>query len=155
MPGAYQALRVQRGSESTEQTWIEFRRRLGGFNSSITSGGHPTNGALAHLDNGLSGGPTQLVDFTPDSNYFCGIYYCQDFYDATLLVRQTFSNAYTNLNLTTVSASDSCLEVDVNYGPIPCTRQNPTVTLSPSSLDVDDGGNGSGGGNGGGKGKPK
>jgi M6 family metalloprotease-like protein len=136
--GGVQALEIARGTDNTEseELWVEFRRNLGSFNSTI---GNATNGGLVHLENGLSGGRTQLVDFTPGTSTSCGPYYCNDFYDASLNVGQSWSDAASNVSLTVVSASDSGLQVQVDYGPIQCEPASPAATISPSTLTVNQG----------------
>ena len=126
--GGLQALEVPRGTDnsSNHKLWIEFRRRQGQFWSNV---GDPTNGALIHFYNGLSGGRMQLLDFTPPNN----------FNDGVLAVGQTWADSYSNLSLTVNSASDSGLNVTVNYGPIPCVPQPPTVSITPSARTVDEG----------------
>ncbi len=117
------ALRVDRGATS-QDLWIEFRRRLGQY---ATSKGDASTHALIHLNS--YGGKTRLLDFTPGTSSFG---------DGGLAVGQSWTDPYTNLTIETVSASDSALNVNITYGAVPCTTQDPTVSISPSSLTVNE-----------------
>jgi len=48
-----------------------------------------------------------------------------------LAAGQTWTDPYTNLSIAVQSATASGLTVSVNYGAVPCTRANPTVTVTP------------------------
>ena len=78
--GGLEALKVKRGTEGSQNLWLEFRARQGLFYSTIVN--DPSNGALIHLDNGTA--QSVLLDFTPGSNNSCNSTYCLDFYDAPL-----------------------------------------------------------------------
>ncbi len=131
--GGLEALKVKRGTEGSQNLWLEFRARQGLFYSTIVN--DPSNGALIHLDNGTA--QSVLLDFTPGSNNSCNSTYCLDFYDAPLTVGQTWSDPYSNLNITVNSASAAGLEVAIDYGVIPCTESPATVSVSPVSQSAE------------------
>ncbi len=126
--GALQAIEVKRGTESNTKLWIEFHRPHGSFESTL--GSQVFNGALIRYDNLSTGGRTLLLDFTPQTSSWT---------DPALTAGNIWQDGYSNLSLTVNSATDSALNVSVNYGPVPCVEANPTVTLSPASVTVDAG----------------
>ncbi len=114
-----QALRVDRGGTG-QHVWIEFRRRLGQYYSTK---GDPTNGALIHFQSDSKGRP-RLLDFTPQTSTFG---------DSVLAAGQEWSDPYSNLTISTLSASDSSLQVNISYGALECAPQQPSVSIGPSS----------------------
>jgi M6 family metalloprotease-like protein len=116
-----QALKVQRGTGNNASLWIEYRQPVGSYDSTLFS--QPFSGALIHYE---------------DPNVFFGHTYLPDFNPSDLTgnspalgVGQTWTDPYSNLALSVVSANSSGLTVNVNYGAVPCTPSNPTVTVSP------------------------
>lgn len=65
-----------------------------------------------------------LLDTTPSTTTYT---------DAPLSLGQTFSDPENNLNITTVSVSPQEAQVQVTFGPLPCTHLAPAITISPAS----------------------
>jgi M6 family metalloprotease-like protein len=76
-----------------------------------------------------SGAKTHLLDFSPGSM-------SDDFADAPLGVGRTWTDPYSNVSLTVTSATTAGASVQVSYGALPCTKANPTVTISPDNPSV-------------------
>jgi len=53
----------------------------------------------------------------------------------------TWVDPYSNVSLSILGKSPSALSIDVNYGPLPCNRVNPTLTLSPPNPSAQSGTN--------------
>jgi hypothetical protein len=121
------ALRVPKDRDSQGKPinyyYIEYRRPYG-FDSYSTS--NPVvNGASIRIgrDYTIIDKPL-LIDATAGT---------ASFIDASLLVGQSFTDSAKGITITTLSAGPTEATVRVDFGPIPCTRANPTVTMSPSS----------------------
>jgi M6 family metalloprotease-like protein len=116
-----QALKVQRGTGNNAWLWIEYRQPTGNYDSTLFS--EPFSGALIHYEDPTTAfGHTYLPNFTLSD--LSGN-------SPALGVGQTWTDPYSNLALSVVSANASGLTVNVNYGAVPCTPSNPTVTVSP------------------------
>ena len=118
-----QALKVERGTGNNAWLWIEYRQPIGIYDSLFNP---PVfRGALIHYEDSLT--PplyTELLNFNPSLNN-------TDY--SALGAGQTWTDPYTNLSLTVVSAAPSGLTVTVSYGSgSTCTQANPTVSLSPA-----------------------
>lgn len=130
-PAGLKALRVRRGS-STDNSWLwlEYYPRNPIYLDQL--GSQASCGAVIHYsDSQTPGGATDLLDFTPLSAGNHG--------DPALCVGQTWQDPYSNLTLRVDSVAGALLNVTVNYGVVPCTEANPTVTLSPSSNSANEG----------------
>lgn len=58
-----------------------------------------------------------------------------------LAAGQNWTDPYTNLSISVLSATATGLTVSVNYGAMPCVRGNPNVTMSPANPSVSAGSN--------------
>lgn len=124
-PAGLQALKVQRGAGNNAWLWIEYRQPLGNYDSTLPS--QVYSGALIHYEDSQTGIHTQLLDFTPgDSNWT----------NVALAAGQTWQDPYTGVSLNVQSATASALTISVNYGAVPCTHANPSVTLTPSNPTI-------------------
>jgi M6 family metalloprotease-like protein len=115
------ALKIQRGTGNNAWLWVEYRQKTGLYDSTLPNAQVYT-GALIHYEDSITLPQTDLLDFTASSTY-------SD--DPTLAVGQTWTDPYTNLSISVLSATSTGLTVSVNYGAVPCTPANPTVTASP------------------------
>jgi len=124
-PAGLQVLQVQRGTSNPGYyLWVEYRQPIGDYDSTLidTSPG-VFSGAMIHYQ-GSADNPahTYLPNFTPsdtsDNN-------------PELTAGQTWSDPYSNLSISVVSATSSGVTVNVNYGAMPCTTSAPTVVVSP------------------------
>jgi M6 family metalloprotease-like protein len=130
-PPGLQALKVQRGTGNNAWLWIEYRQPLGNYDSTLFT--QPFSGALIHYeDSNAAVGQTYLPNFTPTDTTRLS---------PALVAGQTWADPYSNVSLSVLSATPSGLTVGVNYGSVPCTRINPTVTMSPANPSVSAGSN--------------
>jgi M6 family metalloprotease-like protein len=118
-----QALKVRRGTGNNAWVWLEFRQPLGLYDSTFNS--QIYTGALAHYEDSTTGTYTHLLDFTPATSQFT---------DASLV--GNYTDPYSNLSLAVTGASSSGVTVAVNYGPVPCVRNQPTVSISPVNPSI-------------------
>lgn len=119
-PAGLNALKIQRGTGNNAWLWVEYRQPLGNYDVSLPT--QVYSGALIHYEDSVTGPQTDLLDFTAPSTY-------SD--DPALAAGQTWTDPYTNLSLSVVSATSAGLTLNVNYGSVPCTATSPTVALSP------------------------
>src|SRR5262249_30456346 len=124
-PAGLQTIKVQRGTGNNAWLWIEYRQSMGNYDSTLNPQGFA--GTLIHYQDPTTGAYTKLLDFTPES--YTDPYF--DFYDSPLSPSQTWQDPYTNLSLTVSSANSSGVTVSVNYGSVPCTQANPSVSITP------------------------
>jgi len=126
-----QALRIPRLISGTgtvsDYYYLEFRQPIG-FDSGISSS--VTNGVSIRLApkslSGSGGGSdTVFLDATPETS-------SRD----ALPVGRTLTDPYTAINITTLSVVPGGAQVRVSFGPLPCVRTNPTLTLSPTSASL-------------------
>jgi len=115
-----QTLKVQRGTGSSSWIWVEYRQPVGDYDSTLNP--EIFGGALIHYQDSITGGYTDLLDYTTGTASFA---------DAALTAGQTWVDPYSNLSLTIQSATSAGLGVAVSYGAAPCTQVNPTVSASP------------------------
>ena len=121
-PAGEQVLKVQRGSNNPGYyLWVEYRQPIGNYDSTLLN--FVYSGALIHYqDPTMDPAHSYLPNFTPsdttDNN-------------PELKAGQTWSDPYSNLSLTTASATTAGLTVNVNYGAVPCTSSAPTMSVSP------------------------
>jgi M6 family metalloprotease-like protein len=126
--GGLQAMKIRRGTGNNAWLWLEYRRPLGQYDSTLSS--QVYTGALVHYEDSTTGTHTHLLDFTPGTDSFS---------DPALT--STWSDPYTNVSLSVTNATATGLNVDVYYGPVPCVRYAPTVTISPQNPTVSAGAN--------------
>lgn len=127
IPAGLQALKVERGTGSNEWLWIEYRQPVGGYDSTLL-GPQAFTGALIHYeDANTSLGHTYLPNFTPSDTTGNS---------PALAAGQTWTDPYSNLSLSVLSASSTALTLSINYGTTPCTSAAPTVTVSPLNPSI-------------------
>ncbi len=107
-------------------TWhyLEYRQQTG-FDNNLS--GNVYEGALVHYAPFLvSTGDTHLIDTTPTTSSRT---------DSALTVGQTFSDSDAGVTIKTTNKTSTRLDVQVNFdSDPPCTRANPSVTLSPAQV---------------------
>lgn len=124
-PAGVKALKVRRGTGNDAWLWIESRQNTGIYSSRLNSS--LFSGALIHYQDSTTGIKSHLLDFTTATSSFA---------DAALPVGQTWTDPYSNVNITVNSVQPTALTVTVNYGALPCVAAAPTVTASPTSASV-------------------
>lgn len=122
-PPGLQALRVQRGTGNNAWLWIEYRQPIGDFDTQLYS--QVFSGAFVHYEDASTEAGTNMLNYAPSAN-LAMIY-------PSLAAGQTWTDPYSNLSLSVVSATPSGLALNVNYGAVPCTHLNPTAAISPSN----------------------
>jgi len=131
--GGLKALKVKRGTDTSNTNWlyVSYRQQGGDYDTTSTSAGH-NNAALVHYEDSItrSSGKTHLIDFTTANGWS----------DVALASGDTWSDAYSNLSITVGVATSTSLGVTINYGPIPCTELNTTLSLAPASQSAFAGG---------------
>jgi M6 family metalloprotease-like protein len=113
-----QALKIQRGTDTSKFLWVEFRKSIGLYDSTLPT--QAFSGGLVHYQDATTGGRTHLLDFTPGT---------ASFEDSALT--GTWTDPYSNLSIGITSITESALGVSVGYAPAPCVQAPPTVTMAP------------------------
>lgn len=124
-----QALKVRRGTGNNAWLWLEYRQPVGIYDSTLNSQVH--TGAVVHYEDSTTGTHTHLLDFTKGSS--------GGYADPTMTT--SWADAYTNVSLAITNKSASGLSLNVNYGPVPCVRVQPTISISPANPSVYSGAN--------------
>jgi len=127
-PAGLKALKIQRGTGNNAWLWLEYRQNAGIYDSAI--GSQVWNGALIHYEDSTTGTHTHLPDFyQPASNSFS---------DPALPSGSTWVDGYSNVSISVVKNVDDPMKLDVTvtYGPLPCNRANPTISISPLNPSV-------------------
>ena len=106
------------------KTWyyIEHRSALG-FDDFLSGNGNVLSGVVVRTGSEANGQDTYLLDMTPGTS---------SWYDPALTVGQSFTDTAAGFTVSTVSADSSGAWVNISIATAPCTRANPTLTLSPS-----------------------
>jgi hypothetical protein len=125
--GNLQALKIQRGTDSSKFIWMEYRQSNGLYDSALNS--QVFGGGLVHYQDATIY-KTNLLDFTPATATFS---------DAVLAGKWT--DPYTSLTIEASNPTSSSLNVNVYYGSVPCVTSPPSVTLSPLNPSGYEGGN--------------
>ncbi|PYS13609.1 MAG: hypothetical protein DMG17_18465, partial [Acidobacteria bacterium] len=123
--GTLQALKIQRGTGSSNWVWLEYRQLVGNYDSTL--GLQISSGATIHYEDSTTGIHSHLLDYTPETSSWS---------DPALASTKSWTDPYTNLSISITGATSSSLNVDVTYGPIPCVTAAPAVTLSPWNPSV-------------------
>ncbi len=125
-PAGLKALKIQRGTGNNAWLWLEYRQPVGNYDPTVSP--QVFTGALIHYEDSLTAAlHTDLLNFTPSDT---------SFNSPALIVGQTWTDPYTNLSLSVLSATSSGLTVSVNYGAVPCTSSAPSVAVSPLNPSI-------------------
>src|SRR5262249_48496676 len=132
--GGLKAIKVQRGTGNNAWLWLEYRQSDGNYDTPQSNGGgfpspvhtflspQPYSGALVHYEDSTTGPHSHLINYTPSDS---------SFFSPALVVGQGWSDPYSNVSLSVVSATSAGLTVNVNYSSTPCKQANPTVSITP------------------------
>ena len=122
------ALKILKSTDTTTGAktwyWVEVRRPIG-FDGFVSGNSNLLNGVVFHQQSDSSGAENYLLDMTPGSSSLQ--------FDPALLAGQSFSDTNAGIVFTVLSASSTGAAVNVSFGPQPCIRGNPSVSISPSS----------------------
>jgi hypothetical protein len=127
------ALKVQRGTGNPGYfLWIEFPQSLGNYDSTYaTLGPYVTQvyqGAYVHYEDSTTGEATHLLDFSAPAAYN---------ENPALVAGQTWTDPYTDLSISVVSATPAGLTVNVTYsGASSCISSAPSVSVSPLNPSI-------------------
>lgn len=121
------ALKILKSTDPTngKKTWyyVEFRRPIG-FDSFISSNSSLMSGIVIHTGTEAYSFDEYLLDMTPATSSFS---------DGALVVGNSYTDPNVNVTITPLLAGVSGASVMVSFGPQPCIRTNPTLTVSPST----------------------
>jgi M6 family metalloprotease-like protein len=120
--GATRALKIRRGLDNNSWLWLEYRTATGPFDSTLSP--QVFSGAVIHFEDLTTGIHSHLLDFTPLTT---------SWKDPALVSGQTWVDSYSNLSISIGNATSTALDVTVNYGSVPCTAANPSMTISPTN----------------------
>jgi hypothetical protein len=121
-----QAVKVRRGTGNDAWLWVEYRQPTGQYDSTLPS--QVYTGGLTHYQDSTTGTHTHLIDFTKSTSAYT---------DPALV--GTWVDPYTNVSLSVSGGGTSALSLNVNYGALPCTIVQPTVTMSPANPSANSG----------------
>ena len=126
--GNPKALKILKSTDATTGAktwyWIEVRKPIG-FDSFVSSNSNLLGGVVFHQQSDASGAENYLLDMTPGSSDLQ--------FDPALLAGQSFTDTSAGITFTVVSVASANAVVNVSFGPQPCIRANPTVSISPST----------------------
>jgi len=121
------ALKILKSTDATtgKKTWyyVEFRRPIG-FDSFISGNSNVMNGVVIHTGTEAYSFDEYLLDMTPATSSFS---------DGALVVGQSYTDPNINMTIAPLAVGSSGASVMVSFGPQPCARVNPTLSISPST----------------------
>jgi Bacterial Ig-like domain (group 3) len=124
------AVKIPVSADPLRTYWIEFRQPIG-FDSALS--GYPNLGAIIHVSSpfdypcsSCGGDDTEILDMVPSNG--------GNFYDAALLVGQTYTDSTYGVSVTVNTASASALSVTVSVAGLPPTTTTITSSLNPSTV---------------------
>jgi M6 family metalloprotease-like protein len=133
-PAGLEVLKIQRGSGNPGYyLWVEYRQPVGAYDSTLMcdycrGGTSDFSAALIHYqDPNTNPAHSYLPNFTPSD---------PSWNSPALAAGQTWADPYSNLSLSVTSTTPTALTLNVNYGAVPCTQSNPTVSLSPPDPSI-------------------
>jgi metallopeptidase family M12-like protein len=105
------------------KTWYYIEHRAAtGFDSFLSGNTNVLNGVILRTGSEVNGQDTYLLDMTPSTS---------SWYDPALMVGQSFTDTDAGATITVITADASGALVEITMAPQPCSRANPTVTVSP------------------------
>lgn len=121
------ALKILKSTDPTtgKKTWyyVEFRRPIG-FDSFISSNSNAMNGVIVHTGTEGYSFDEYLLDMTPSTTSFA---------DGALVVGHSYNDPNINVTISPLLVGSTGASVMVSFGPQPCVRVNPSMTVSPSA----------------------
>jgi len=121
--GAVKALKIA-GPNGTNY-YVESRQAIG--DDAFLSGfSNVTGGVLLHNYTPGSPNTSYLLNATPGGSW----------YSPALVVGQTFADSASGVSITPLSVSSTGASVQVSFGSIPCTRSNPSISITGLSGSV-------------------
>ena len=128
------AVKIPVAADTSRTYWIEYRQPIGLFDATLSS--YPNLGAIIHVaepfDNPCTGScfadDTEILDMSPANG--------DNFFDAALLVGQTYTDSTYGVSITVNSATASALSVTVSMGGTPPAPTTTTMTSSSNPSTV-------------------
>ena len=120
-----EALKIQRGAGNNAWLWVEYRQPIGNYDLTLPT--QPFSGAQIHYEDSVTGSHTDLLNFNPSDSTWV---------NTALPAGQTWTDPYSNVSISVLSATSNGLTVSVNYGATPCTSAAPSVTASPLNPSI-------------------
>jgi len=121
------ALKILKSTDATtgRKIWyyVEFRRPVG-FDSFISGNSSAMIGIVVHTGTEAYSVDEYLLDMTPETSSFS---------DGPLVVGRSFNDPNTNMTITPLLAGATGASVMISFGPQPCVKANPSISLSPSA----------------------
>jgi len=105
------------------KTWYYIEHRAAtGFDSFVGGNMNVLNGVIVRTGSEANPQDTYLLDMTPSTS---------SWYDPALMVGQSFTDTDAGVTITAITSDASGALVEITRAPQPCSRANPTVTVSP------------------------
>ena len=121
------AVKIPVTADANRTYWIEYRQPIG-FDSGLAA--YPTNGAIIHVaypfEWASGADDTEILDLTPSNG--------ENFYDAALLVGQTYTDSTYGVSVTVNSATASALSVTVSTSGKAATTTTLASSANPSAV---------------------
>lgn len=121
------ALKILKSIDSAgNRSWYYVEHRTPtGFDSYLSNPGYNlVNGVSIHQGSEVSGTENYLLDMTPETT---------SWYDAAIVIGQSFADSGANLTITTLSADNSGAWVRIEMASQACVRANPTISVTPGN----------------------
>ncbi|HEV2976206.1 MAG TPA: hypothetical protein VG425_01315, partial [Casimicrobiaceae bacterium] len=126
------AVKIPVAADTNRTYWIEYRQPIGLFDATLSN--YPNQGAIIHVaepfDNPCTGScfadDTEILDMSPSNG--------GNFFDAALLVGQTYTDSTYGVSITVNSATASALSVTVSMGGKAATTTTLTSSANPSMV---------------------
>jgi hypothetical protein len=128
------AVKIPVAADTSRTYWIEYRQPIGLFDATLSN--YPNLGAIIHVaepfDNPCTGScfadDTEILDMSPANG--------DNFFDAALLVGQTYTDSTYGVSITVNSATASALSVTVSVAGAPPAPTTTTMTSSSNPSTV-------------------
>jgi hypothetical protein len=126
------AVKIPVAADTNRTYWIEYRQPIGLFDATLSS--YPNQGAIIHVaepfDNPCTGScfadDTEILDMSPANG--------DNFFDAALLVGQTYTDSTYGVTIKVNSASASALNVTVSVAGAAATTTTLASSANPSTV---------------------
>lgn len=104
--------------------YLEYRQPIG-VDDFVAEYSNIVNGVVIHKGTDNDGDTSDLLDMTPNSQYF-------DWDDPALVMGDSFYDPTTGLIISTESTNSNAASVSISFGPQTCVQVNPMLAISPA-----------------------